>query len=357
MPLPQSLKDKLAHSLTSVGFDRFGIAALERPMSFSFYEEWLKKGHHASMEYLVTHGPMKEQPDKLLPQARSALVVAVDYVPHPAPADEETQGRLERLNVARYARGQDYHFWLLDRLSKAAAQLQIEFPGESFMCMTDSKPVLERDLAYRAGLGWVGKNTCLIDEKRGSFFLIGEIYTTLALEASVDLAPDRCGTCTRCIDACPTGAIAAPRELDARKCISYWTIEAKAIEVDQTHLKNGASDLGTHYFGCDICQTVCPWNRKVISGTEADAQAESSKLSLMIEDLRWILTAPTRQIEGSFKNISLNRLRAYQHRRNALNVVHNNKLTELIDEVHGLTEDERLGAWAKKVHQVLLAAT
>lgn len=346
--MSQTLKERLSSVLAEAGFDRFGVANLERPMTFSFYEEWLKKGHQAGMEYLVTHSPLKEQPDKLLPQARSSIVVAVDYCPHPSPADSEVQGRLERLSVARYARGQDYHFWLLDRLSLVAKKLQEQFPNETFLCMTDSKPVLERDLAYRAGLGWVGKNACLIDEKRGSFFLIGEIYTTMTVEASVDLAADRCGTCTRCIDACPTQALVAPKDLDARKCISYWTIEAKAVEVDTTHLKNGARDLGTHYFGCDICQTVCPWNRKIIGvGDKPDA-------TTMQEDLRWILTASTRQIEGSFKNTSLNRLRAYQHRRNALTVVLNNQMTDLIDEVHALTSDERIGPWASQVHQSLL---
>ena len=329
------------------GFERSGVVKLSRPLSMDFYESWIQQGLHGSMNYLKDHIPAKADPTRLLAQAKSAIVVAVDYVPHPEPEVSDLQDQLNRLSVALYARGKDYHHWLKKKLDRLKKSLEAQFPGDQFLCFTDSQPVLERDLAHRAGLGWVGKNTCLIDERRGSFFLIGEIYSTMMIEAELDLPPDRCGTCTRCLDACPTNALIEPRKLDARKCISYWTIESKSVGIESQF--GEIANLGSHYFGCDICQAVCPWNRKVVATTQTPSPQANAEA-----DFRWILSCSNRELEKHFQTTSLNRLRGYQHRRNALYVIHNLRLKELLPEVQRWKDDPRLGMLASEVETKLL---
>ena len=237
------------------------------------------------MGYLARHLPQKETPQTLLPKAQSAIVIAVSYLPHPQPTtNSETQERLQRLGVARYAQGEDYHDWLKEKLQQIILQLQTCFPEEHFLAATDSSPVLERDLAYHAGIGWFVKNTCIIHQQKGSFYLLGEILTTLSCDQVTLPHPDRCGTCNRCIEACPTQAIVSAHVLDARKCISYLTIEAK--DVPSLELRE---QIGAHFFGCDICQDVCPWNGKVLN-------AEKSEPVDVSEDLKWILTRTNQEL-------------------------------------------------------------
>jgi epoxyqueuosine reductase len=328
-----------------LGFSHFGLATLSRPFSFAVYQNWLAEGLHGNMDYLKTHAPIKENPQTQWPQARSALVFAVPYFPHPA-AHENLP--LKEVRVSLYAQGFDYHHWFKEKLQALCNDLQVFYPGEEFIPMTDSSPVLERDLAHKAGLGWVAKNTCVIHPKKGSLFFIGEIYSSLALTITAAPLPDFCGTCTRCMDICPTKAITSPRTLDARKCISYLTIESREVPPEELR-----SQMGDWFFGCDLCQTVCPWNQKIfknqLSTSLLDHSADSKTLE---EELRWILTSSGKQLEKAFKGTPLARAGSFGLKRNALVVATNRGLCSLRPEVELLLDHPKLGdlaewAWQK----------
>ncbi len=299
------------------GFDHFGFTPLERPLSFDFYKAWLEQSYQGSMNYLANHEAIKAAPQAHWEQAHSAIVIARPYVPHPKP-----RKALQNARVALYARGEDYHAWFLHELQALTRRLQEIWPDAFFTEATDSKPLLERDLAYKAGLGWVGKNTCLIHEKKGSLFFIGEILTSLRLSAPQVLHPDRCGTCTRCLDVCPTQALIAPRTMDARKCISYLTIEAKADPAE-----NLRSGIGDWLFGCDLCQTVCPWNEKVF-GPQMEKTHPVTRGQL-IQDLHWILTTSGKKIQKSLIGTPLLRAGPHKLKRTAIIVIANLGLIEL----------------------------
>ncbi|MEZ4871042.1 MAG: DUF1730 domain-containing protein [Bdellovibrionales bacterium] len=211
----------------SKDFLDYGFAEFDTPLSLDVYERWLQQNNHADMSYLAEHLPIKKSPRKHYPFALSAIVVLKQYWPHPYPASDSL---FDNARIAKYALGEDYHLHFQKELERTQHSLQALFPGESFFCSTDSKPILERDLAYKAGLGWFGKNSMLIQEKKGSLFFIGEILTSIPLQSFKPIASDRCGTCTRCIDACPTAAIDGnSRTLNASRCISYLTIESKSV--------------------------------------------------------------------------------------------------------------------------------
>ena len=313
----------------------YGLVALQKPLSFDLYRQWLDKGYSGNMDYLERHASAKEDHKVLSPRAKSAMVVAVEYVPHPEPVNFP----ITTARIARYAQGADYHHWLQARLKILVGHLKDAFPDEEFATFTDSQPVLERDLAYRAGIGWYGKNTCLIHPKKGSLFLLGEIYTSIdpeqsELKASIPVT-DHCGKCTRCLDACPTQAIVAPREIDARKCISYLTIENKEDPPVELRAK-----MGDWLFGCDICQTVCPWNIKVYGEKIADKPSERSDL---IADLKFILESSNSQLQKVFAGTALSRSAGSKLKRNAIIVCANRGLTEFEETLTQLKDDERLG--------------
>lgn len=333
---------KIADEAVSSGLITiYGLAQLEKPLSFAIYRDWLDKGFAGNMDYLFRHADAKETPQTLSPRAKTALVVAVEYVPHP-----ETSGPfpLTAVKIARYARGEDYHFWLQRRLKNLSEKLKIEFPTEEFLTFTDAQPVLERDLAYRAGLGWFGKNSCLIHPKRGSLFLIGEIYTSIDLsnEAKASLpVSDHCGKCTRCLDACPTQAIIAPRKIDARKCISYLTIENKDDPPEELRTK-----MGDWLFGCDICQTVCPWNIKF----HGDKISEPEPLhEALVADLKFVLQSSNSQLQKALAQTALSRSAGSKLKRNAMIVCANKGLTEFTALISDFKNDPKLGeiaTWA-----------
>lgn len=335
--------------LEKKGLTEFGFTDLEKPLTLELYREWLKEELHGEMQYLERHLPEKEKPARLLPRARSAIVLAVHYRPvHPDPQPLP----FKQLRIASYAKGGDYHDWFKNYLNEIIKELLEQFPDEVFLAATDSSPVLERDLAYRAGLGWFGKNTCLIDQQKGSFFLIGEILTSLELSAIRVLVPDRCGTCTRCIDACPTGAIIAPRKLDAKLCISYLTIESKKIPDPLL-----ANKIGDHFFGCDICQSVCPWNQKALEIHPAEAQVKrtlnETENEELCADLEYILNTSNKELERAFRYTPLARSRGFGLKRNALFVIGNQKLNSLKSYVEKLLPDPRLGKLAQwTLHQL-----
>lgn len=324
---------------------QYGFAPLKKPLSIAHYRAWLDNGFHGDMEYLKRHLEFKESPKKLLKKAQSAIVLTKPYFPIPDPIPDNALS-FKKLKIALYARQKDYHLEFQEELDSLVQKLKSEYPEEDFLAFTDSKPVLERDLAYQAGLGWVGKNTCLIHEKKGSLFFIGEIYTTLKLQTKIDLHPDRCGTCTQCIDICPTGALVEPRVLDANKCISYWTIEAKKSAPIDIRKK-----MGPWYFGCDMCQTICPWNQKLFKQEmvqELSSYTEKDKVDLE-SDLRKILRASNSEIQEFFKDTPLLRAKPWAHKRNAIIVLVNCNLSNLKDDIAKLKDDEKLSdlvSWA-----------
>ncbi|HEY8270140.1 MAG TPA: tRNA epoxyqueuosine(34) reductase QueG [Pseudobdellovibrionaceae bacterium] len=336
------LQNFLDNKAKALEFSHYGISSLSRPLTFEFYKNWLAEGLHGKMEYLVTHAPFKEKPQIKWPKACSAFVFAVPYYPHPAPA---APFPLKAARVSLYAQGYDYHHWFLGKLQSICDELKALFPEEEFIPMTDSSPVLERDLAFRAGLGWVGKNTCLIHPKKGSLFFIGEIYSSLSFKLEPQFVHDFCGNCTRCIDICPTEAISEARKLDARKCISYLTIESREIPPVELREK-----MGDWFFGCDLCQTTCPWNQKAFKNQLNFEKIEfhnPEREKLLEEELRWILSSSGKQIERSFQGLSLSRAGGFGLKRNALIVAGNRKISALKKEIEALDSHAKLGELAK----------
>jgi len=236
------------------GFDLAGIAAALPSTDIGRYQEWVERGMAGQMQYLTDRrANIRSDPRQLLPSARSIICVGKLYNRQQPPRSDRFTD-VELGWISRYAWGEDYHVVLRRGLDDLAAKLG---PDHEWKACVDTAPLLERSYAHVAGLGWIGKNTCLIDQEKGSWFFLGELLTSLEIEPDGP-APDRCGTCTRCIDACPTRAISPDGyELDARVCISYFTIELRGPIPEERR-----GEIGQHIFGCDICQDVCPWNSR-----------------------------------------------------------------------------------------------
>jgi len=267
--LKQIIKDKARQLGCLLG----GVLALELPWERFTFESWLAQGRHGTMNYLATDRSRarRADPKQILPECKSILVLAT---PYPSPSGRGMsagQGEGELLgSIAAYARGTDYHDILPARMKELVQFIEEQVGGPiKNRWYTDTGPILERDLAQRAGIGWIGKNTCLIHPKQGSYFLLSEIFLDLELEPDAPFTTDHCGTCTLCIEACPTDCILPDRTLDARRCISYLTIELKDdIPVELRE------EMGNWIFGCDICQMVCPWNRFAPEGDPAFSDKE-----------------------------------------------------------------------------------
>jgi epoxyqueuosine reductase len=241
-----------------LGFDLVGVTGAEPSAFAKEYRDWIAHGYAGEMEYLTRNLHRRLDPRELLPDARSIIVVGMNYYADTEEGPGTPAADPERAVFARYARGDDYHDVMTARLRELLAFLKAEAgPGAEGRVYVDAGPLLEREVARRAGLGWFGKNTLLINTRRGSYFFLGEIITNVALEWD-EPAAGGCGTCTRCLDACPTGAIIAPFKLDARLCLSYLTIEIKGAIPEE--LRPALGDAGNRIFGCDICQEVCPFN-------------------------------------------------------------------------------------------------
>jgi epoxyqueuosine reductase len=249
------LEDRLKAAAYGLGFDLCGIAAFGPADTAAQFDAWLAAGYHGEMAYLARR--------REVTGVTHAIVVALDY------GGKEPDGP-----VARYARGRDYHDVMLERLTELHRWLEAEVgrpvSGKPYV---DTGPILERDLARRAGLGWFGKNTMLIHPRLGSFFFLGAMLVDLELNADAPFESEHCGTCTRCLDACPTQALVAPGVMDARRCISYLTIELKGAIPETLR-----SALGDHVYGCDVCQDVCPWNVRFARALDEPALAPRAEI-------------------------------------------------------------------------------
>jgi len=237
----------------ALGFERTGFAAIAPLEAAEHYRAWIAAGMHGGMDWLAQAEPIarRAEPARILPGVQSVIAVALCHDPAGDPARDARVGR-----IARYAAGDDYHALMKEKLGALAGFVEAELPGARALWYSDTGAILERGWAERAGLGWIGKHSGLLSEEIGSWFLLGELLVDRALEPDPPVERERCGTCTRCLDVCPTGAIVAPYRVDARLCISYLTIEHRGVIPRELR-----PAIGDWIFGCDLCQEVCPWNR------------------------------------------------------------------------------------------------
>jgi len=320
------LKNAIKEEAYQRGFSLVGVTTGESLPHAQVFETWLASGRQGEMGYLAT--PRSRQcrahPTSILPQCRSVLVLATRY-PSSQPPEVQISPSLQG-KVASYAWGMDYHEFLPERLQELVQFIETQvghpIPNRWY---ADTGPILERDLAQRGGLGWIGKNTCLINPDHGSYLLLAEILLGIELEPDPPFTADRCGSCTRCVQACPTGCILPDRTLDARCCISYLTIELKgSIPLELRPL------LGSWVFGCDICQQVCPWNR--FSAGEVD-RAYAHRLTPPAPDLLEGLALTAQEFNQRYRHSPLHRARRRGYLRN---------LAVALGNTHDLTAIESL---------------
>lgn len=289
-----ALKREITRLGNALGFQQVGIASVDLSTAGEQLRAWLADGWHGSMDYMARHGSKRWTPSELVPGTLSVISARMDYWP-PDSADPITVlGRPDLAYVSRYALGRDYHKLLRRRLQTLADQLAERIGAFGHRVFVDSAPVLEKPLAHQAGLGWIGKHTNLISRAAGSYFFLGEIYTDLPLPADTP-ARDHCGSCSRCLRACPTGALPAPYRIDARRCISYLTIEHDGpIDIELRPA------IGNRIYGCDDCQLVCPWNRYARLAGEPDFRVRHGlDASSLLQLFAWTEDEFLQRTEGS----------------------------------------------------------
>src|SRR5579864_4734576 len=320
------------------GFDLAGIAPAADAPELKTFPEWIKAGRAGEMKYLEArddHGDLKRASlARVAPWARSVVVCAINYNtanPYSTQTHDSSRGW-----ISRYAWSDDYHDAVLRRLKQVEAALRQAVPAESQPTLTthsyvDTGPIVERVYAKYAGVGWLGKNTCIINQKKGSWLFLGVILTSLELAPDA-LAPDRCGSCTRCIEACPTDALLGPYQLDSNKCIAYLTIEKRGTIPED--LRAG---IGRHVFGCDICQDVCPWNRKAPASTAPEFEPRPG---LVNPDLEWLAEMSAEEFREVFRGSPIRRTKRSGLRRNTAIAMGNSENREFLPLLDQLAGDE-----------------
>jgi epoxyqueuosine reductase len=312
---PLSLAEPLIAEARRLGFDPVGIAQAAAADDFEHLRDWLAGGHAGSMAYMEKQAEARRHPASILPSVRSIVMLGLSYKPPGADAAPQRDSDALVGRIARYAAGLDYHDVVRGKLNALLAWVQQRAPGVQGRGVVDTAPLLERDFARRAGLGWIGKNTMLINKKLGSYLFLGALLLDCDLPADGAFDAQHCGSCTRCLDACPTDAFTGPYRLDARRCISYLTIELRGPVPEE--LRPG---LGDWLFGCDVCQEVCPWNRKAPAGLEpALAPAEAG----LTVDLIELLGLSDDEFRRRFRHTALWRTRRGGLLRNAALVLGN----------------------------------
>jgi epoxyqueuosine reductase len=304
-----NLSAEIKKRAMEIGFDLVGIISAEPSRYKDYFRTWLAGGSAGEMDYLHRRFDERVDPTVYLPGARSVICLAMNYYVPLNDNKPALQGR-----VARYALGDDYHEILKSRLHQLADWIREIEPSAQTRAAVDTAPIMEKELAARAGIGWMGKNTCIINEKIGSWIFLGEIITTLDLPRD-EPATDRCGSCTRCIDACPTQAITEPYKLDARKCISYLTIEHRGEIPAKLH-----APINDWLYGCDICQDVCPWNSKAPASDEPQLQPRFQDGKI---DVREILNWHEDEYRQHLRHSAMKRVKLPILQRNARIVLKN----------------------------------
>lgn len=291
-----------------MGFEKAAIAAAHSYPEHEALREWLDKGYHASMDWMERGKTKRQNPKEVMPEAQSIITCALNYnADYPYSTECQKKGRGW---IARYAWGEDYHGVMKEMLEKLAAQICNRMPETLCKIYVDTGPVMERVFAKNSGIGWTGKNTCIINKKLGSFLFLGVILTDLKLNSD-PIVSDYCGSCTACIDACPTHAITEPYNIDAGKCISYLTIEHREEIPPEL-----AEKTGNHIFGCDICQDVCPWNAKSPRTSRPEFQPRDGFFN---PDLREFTKRLEEDYPKGFKNSPLKRAKKEGLLRNVKN--------------------------------------
>lgn len=265
LPSPKQIIQDIKRLGTDLGFQQIGISGIDLSAAGQQLNHWLAQGMHGSMEYMARHGSKRYHPEELQPGTLSVISARLDYLPDCHPI-EEVMADATLGVISRYALGRDYHKLMRKRLQTLSERLADQIGPFGYRVFVDSAPVMEKPLAQQAGLGWIGKHTNLINPRAGSWFFLGEIYTDLVLPVDNPIS-NHCGRCRACIDVCPTQAITAPYTVDARRCISYLTIELHGSIPEQLRPL-----LGNRIYGCDDCQLVCPWNRFARHSQESDFQ-------------------------------------------------------------------------------------
>ena len=328
MPRVSQLTELAKRAATEVGFDLAGVAGISDYPELDYFANWIADGLHGEMRYMESRdaeGRLKRASLKhAAPWAKSVIVCAVNYntaqpysteLGYSTKSPDSTRANGTRTGwISRYAWShRDYHDVLLPRLREVEARLKQQAGDIRTWCYVDTGPVIERVLAKYAGVGWVGKNTCIINQQLGSWLFLGVILTSLELEPDIPAA-DRCGTCTRCLDACPTDAFQAPRKLNASRCISYLTIEKRgAIPEDQRE------GIGQHVYGCDICQDVCPWNNQKGQKAPVTPMLDlQPRERLVAPDLEWLATISEEDFRETFRGSPMKRAKRTAIRRNAV---------------------------------------
>lgn len=323
--LTKAVKEKAKH----LGFALVGVTPPDPPDHLEFYQRWLEAGHHADMGWMATNRAIERRsnPKNILPECQSILVLGM---PYPSPAGRKGDGK-----ISSYAWRDNYHDVLTEKMKKLVLFLE-ENVGEPVpnRWYTDTGPILERELATRAGLGWFGKNTTLIHPERGSFFFLAELFLGIPLESDSPFNTEHCGSCTRCLDACPTGSLKEPYVLDANLCISYLT-----IELDGFVPENLRPDMGQWIFGCDICQQVCPWNKKFSSQNwiieEFRPRPETTEIELK-EEMRM----PEEAFRERFRNSAVKRTKRRGYLRNVAIALGNKGEKEAVPALTDALEDK-----------------
>ena len=319
------------------GFSLTGVARIEATPEGNFYSEWLQRGYAGEMQYLERQKAARLDPQTVLPGAKSVIVCAMNYnTDYPYTSNDP-----ERAWISRYAWGDDYHVTLQEKLRELAQWIEANGPART-RTYVDTGPLTERVFARYAGIGWFGKNTCIINQRAGSWLFLGCVLTDLELAPDTP-PPDRCGSCTRCLDACPTDAFVAPYVLDSRKCISYTTIELRGAIPESER-----EGIGHHLFGCDICQDVCPWNRRAPVTEES---AFKAKEGLYWPELEGLLGFSDEQWKVAIRGTPLKRAKVRGLIRNLMAVCGNSGLRRFIPKLQRFLqhEDEHVrshAAWA-----------
>lgn len=277
-----------------LGFQQVGIAGIELGAHEAHLERWLAAGYQGEMDYMAAHGHKRSRPAELVPGTLRVISLRMDYLPGDTRM-AEVLASPDKAYLSRYALGRDYHKLIRKRLQQLAERMQAAIGPFGYRAFVDSAPVLEKALAQQAGLGWIGKNTLLLNKQAGSWFFLGELFTDLPLPLDAPHASEHCGRCQACLDICPTAAFVGPQLLDARRCISYLTIELKgAIPAELRPL------IGNRVFGCDDCQLVCPWNRFARPTTQGDFQPRHGLDNTALAELfRWSEEEFLARTEGS----------------------------------------------------------
>ncbi len=335
---PATLTLELRSAAQRLGFGLCGIAPAVTPNGVSRFHQWLAAGYAGEMHYLADRSEAYADPGQVLPGARSIVVLGMDYRTAAPQATVPGQGR-----VSRYAWGDDYHDLIRARLHALADFLRAAAPKGQARGVVDTAPLLEREFAQLAGLGWIGKNTLLLNKGRGSWFFLAALLTDLELAYDAPHDADHCGTCTACLEACPTAAFVAPGVLDARRCISYLTIELR--DPIPRELRPG---MGEWLFGCDVCQDVCPWNRHAPESSEPAFAPRAGQNPVELAELFW-LDEP--EFRRRFRGTPLWRPKRRGLLRNAAIVLGNQRAKSALPALaHGLSDDEPLVrgacAWA-----------